>query len=461
MKRKGDSGSPCLNPLSIANSFVGDPLTSTDALAEPKQPLIHILHLLPYPNCSSMDWRYSQLIELKALSKSTLNKRSFFFVFFAHEQSSFTMSVSFKPVPLPKYHADTNHKFSFISNQASFNQIGFKTGSRRQIGKQRPPTLAIPQLMRLLMDEAWDVTSRRTRPAMTTVSLVSLLSWVDWIKLEDKLMRMRRSNTSKCTELIDFLDLDESVLIPKTGLFPEPDSKAADVVEKSSNDQNAPTIYSKPDTSKTLPQDPKPSDEHLSPSLEVKKESLSIAITNPSAVRKITGKPSTKQEKPRHSNTDNTTFCCPVTIFSISHPMLQPLIREENVTDQVPVQNATRVETKDTQGNDDDELEKDATDAVDRWSSELSKLNHITKKTEEHISKVGPNHSHIIRSHTHELRTVYKLIYKDAYTFLWENLDKEDTENVQGKMSHTQTRWRKRLRVERHVNITTTTTKQT
>ncbi|KAL4592688.1 hypothetical protein LXL04_005691 [Taraxacum kok-saghyz] len=77
--------------------------------------------------------------------------------------------------------------------------------------------------------------------------------------------------------------------------------------EKSSNDQNAPTIDSKPDTSKTLPQYPKPSDEHLSPSLEVKKESLSVAITNPSGTRKITGKPSTKPEKPRHSNTDNTT----------------------------------------------------------------------------------------------------------------------------------------------------------
>ncbi|KAL4566073.1 hypothetical protein LXL04_030183 [Taraxacum kok-saghyz] len=61
---------------------------------------------------------------------------------------------------------------------------------------------------------------------------VSLLkSYVSKIQeLEGELMRVRRSNTSKRTELIDFLDLDESVLNPKSGLFPGPDSKAADVV---------------------------------------------------------------------------------------------------------------------------------------------------------------------------------------------------------------------------------------
>ncbi|KAL4556772.1 hypothetical protein LXL04_034931 [Taraxacum kok-saghyz] len=64
---------------------------------------------------------------------------------------------------------------------------------------------------------------------------VSLLkSYVSKIQeLEGELMRMRRSNTSKRTKLIDFLDLDESVLNPKIGLIPGPDSKAADVVGKS------------------------------------------------------------------------------------------------------------------------------------------------------------------------------------------------------------------------------------
>ncbi|XP_023750470.1 kinesin-like protein KIN-4C [Lactuca sativa] len=47
-------------------------------------------------------------------------------------------------------------------------------------------------------------------------------------ELEGELMRTRRSNTSKRTELIDFLDLDESVLNPKSNLFPGSDSKPAE-----------------------------------------------------------------------------------------------------------------------------------------------------------------------------------------------------------------------------------------
>lgn len=49
-------------------------------------------------------------------------------------------------------------------------------------------------------------------------------------ELEGELTRVRRLNTSKRTELIDFLDLDESVLQPKSGLFPGSDSKAAEAV---------------------------------------------------------------------------------------------------------------------------------------------------------------------------------------------------------------------------------------
>ncbi|CAH1454168.1 unnamed protein product [Lactuca virosa] len=48
-------------------------------------------------------------------------------------------------------------------------------------------------------------------------------------ELEGELMRTRRLNTSKRTELIDFLDLDETVLNPKSNLFPGSDSKPAEV----------------------------------------------------------------------------------------------------------------------------------------------------------------------------------------------------------------------------------------
>ncbi|KAL7600433.1 hypothetical protein Lser_V15G26623 [Lactuca serriola] len=42
-------------------------------------------------------------------------------------------------------------------------------------------------------------------------------------------MLTRRLNTSKRTELIDFFDLDESVLNPKSNLFPGSDSKPVEV----------------------------------------------------------------------------------------------------------------------------------------------------------------------------------------------------------------------------------------
>lgn len=48
-------------------------------------------------------------------------------------------------------------------------------------------------------------------------------------ELEGELLRLRRLNTSKRSELIDYLDLDDNVLHPKSSLFPESDSKGAEV----------------------------------------------------------------------------------------------------------------------------------------------------------------------------------------------------------------------------------------
>lgn len=48
-------------------------------------------------------------------------------------------------------------------------------------------------------------------------------------ELEGELLRLRRLNTSKRNELIDYLDLDDNVLHPKSGLFPGSNSKAAEV----------------------------------------------------------------------------------------------------------------------------------------------------------------------------------------------------------------------------------------
>ncbi|XP_076899568.1 kinesin-like protein KIN-4C isoform X2 [Bidens hawaiensis] len=48
-------------------------------------------------------------------------------------------------------------------------------------------------------------------------------------ELEGELLRLRRLNTSKRSELIDYMDLDDNVLHPKTSLFPESDLKGADI----------------------------------------------------------------------------------------------------------------------------------------------------------------------------------------------------------------------------------------
>ncbi|KAM0019880.1 hypothetical protein Hdeb2414_s0025g00660901 [Helianthus debilis subsp. tardiflorus] len=92
MKRNGDNGSPCRRPRLRANSFVGEPLTRTDALLEDKQALIHLLHLLGKPIIFMLSRRNPQFTESYALSKSTLKSITSNFFFFAHETTSFTIS---------------------------------------------------------------------------------------------------------------------------------------------------------------------------------------------------------------------------------------------------------------------------------------------------------------------------------------------------------------------------------
>ncbi|KAJ0828829.1 hypothetical protein HanRHA438_Chr17g0841681 [Helianthus annuus] len=44
INKKGDKGSPCLNPLCKLNSDVGEPFTSTEAQLDFKHAPIHFLH---------------------------------------------------------------------------------------------------------------------------------------------------------------------------------------------------------------------------------------------------------------------------------------------------------------------------------------------------------------------------------------------------------------------------------
>ncbi|KAL4585531.1 hypothetical protein LXL04_010153 [Taraxacum kok-saghyz] len=89
MKRKGERGSPWRTPLDTLNSPVGLPLTKTEAWEDFKQPMIHDLHLVPKPIWFITESRYSQLIESKALSKSTLKSRTFFlYTYFVNNEGA-------------------------------------------------------------------------------------------------------------------------------------------------------------------------------------------------------------------------------------------------------------------------------------------------------------------------------------------------------------------------------------
>lgn len=48
-------------------------------------------------------------------------------------------------------------------------------------------------------------------------------------ELEGELLRLQKSNTSKRSELADYLDIDMDGLQPKNSLFPESDTKAAEI----------------------------------------------------------------------------------------------------------------------------------------------------------------------------------------------------------------------------------------
>ncbi|CAH1451607.1 unnamed protein product [Lactuca virosa] len=142
----------------------------------------------------------------------------------------------------------------------------------------------------------------------------------------------RTCSTSNGTQP-NITNLEKPDLTPNVDLhIPSPPIEVKPVEtthpEKTSNHQNAPTSDLKLDSSKTLPQDPKTSDDRLSPISEVKKESASVSMTHKvqnhvdthtqsegppkshgsvTNQRKITGKPSSKPsipEKPRYSNSE-------------------------------------------------------------------------------------------------------------------------------------------------------------
>ncbi|MFS8026037.1 hypothetical protein Hanom_Chr16g01482211 [Helianthus anomalus] len=75
MNRKGDKGSPCLNPLCNLNSDVGDPFTNTEAQLDFKHAPIHFLHVIGNFIALRFANKNIQFTESYAFSKSTLNTK--------------------------------------------------------------------------------------------------------------------------------------------------------------------------------------------------------------------------------------------------------------------------------------------------------------------------------------------------------------------------------------------------
>ena len=92
MKRKGSSGSPCLTPLPILNSLVGQPLTRTETFVVHMHPFTHALHLSPNPICIKTLSKKFQFNKSRAFTKSTLKIRNFFLARLAQLIISFTIA---------------------------------------------------------------------------------------------------------------------------------------------------------------------------------------------------------------------------------------------------------------------------------------------------------------------------------------------------------------------------------
>lgn len=91
--KNGERGSPCLSLLSIANSFVGEPLNKIETVADLKHPIIQEQHLIPKPIWAITSIKNSQFTLSNGFSKSTLNNNKFISCFFAEVTTSLAINA--------------------------------------------------------------------------------------------------------------------------------------------------------------------------------------------------------------------------------------------------------------------------------------------------------------------------------------------------------------------------------
>ncbi|KAI3820239.1 hypothetical protein L1987_07783 [Smallanthus sonchifolius] len=119
-----------------------------------------------------------------------------------------------------------------LQNQLQEHQVNFEHLTKQAIAAQFERDKLLLQIESARDGKAWDEidcdSNKDVDLLKTYVSKVQ--------ELEGELLRLRRLNTSKRSELIDYMDLDDNVLHPKSNLFPESDLKAAEVAGDSEDE---------------------------------------------------------------------------------------------------------------------------------------------------------------------------------------------------------------------------------
>ncbi|KAI7731992.1 hypothetical protein M8C21_030180 [Ambrosia artemisiifolia] len=115
-----------------------------------------------------------------------------------------------------------------LQNQLQEHQVNFEHLTKQAIEAQFEKDKLLLKLESARDGKPWDeIDSDSNKDADLLKTYVTKVQ-----ELEGELLRLRRINTSKRSELIDYMDLDDNVLHPKSSLFPESDLKAAEVAGK-------------------------------------------------------------------------------------------------------------------------------------------------------------------------------------------------------------------------------------
>ncbi|KAK1406714.1 hypothetical protein QVD17_38322 [Tagetes erecta] len=112
-----------------------------------------------------------------------------------------------------------------LQNQLQEHQVNFEHVTKQALDAQLEKDKLLLKIESAREGKPWDEIDCDSNKDMTL--LKTYVSKVQ--ELEGELLRLRRLNTSKRNELLEFMDLDDSVIHPKSGLFPESDLKAAEV----------------------------------------------------------------------------------------------------------------------------------------------------------------------------------------------------------------------------------------